>query len=127
MAPLAVRGLKAALNSTGKFKFKVSSPLSAFPWVTRIPESRCSGRFSRYWRRLVHTLSVFYRARVTPKSVSGVVGLAIAQRLSQRYPTKTSFLVERHVRAGEEIRYDCVLDIMPVLANNMVPVLETPK
>ena len=64
---------------------------------------------------------------MTPKSVSGVVGLAIAQRLSQRYPTKTSFLVERHVRAGEEIRYDCVLDIMPVLANNMVPVLETPK
>ncbi|XP_006460122.1 hypothetical protein AGABI2DRAFT_202848 [Agaricus bisporus var. bisporus H97] len=33
----------------------------------------------------------------------GVVGLAIAQRLSQRLPTKTTFLVERHAQAGEEL------------------------
>ncbi|KAJ3569350.1 hypothetical protein NP233_g5104 [Leucocoprinus birnbaumii] len=32
----------------------------------------------------------------------GVVGLAIAQRLSQRFPSKSTFLVERHGRAGEE-------------------------
>lgn len=32
MAPPAVRGLKAALNSTGKFKFKVS--LSLNPWAS---------------------------------------------------------------------------------------------
>lgn len=57
----------------------------------------------------------------------GVVGLAIAQRLSQRFPTKTTFLVERHVRAGEEIRCVCVLDIALVLVHNVVLVLETPK
>ncbi|KAK2466410.1 hypothetical protein APHAL10511_002052 [Amanita phalloides] len=33
----------------------------------------------------------------------GVIGLAIAQRLSRRYPNKTTFLVERHSRPGEEI------------------------
>ncbi|KAF9451751.1 FAD dependent oxidoreductase [Macrolepiota fuliginosa MF-IS2] len=33
----------------------------------------------------------------------GVVGLAIAQRLSQRFPAKSTCLVERHGRAGEEI------------------------
>ncbi|KAF8631166.1 hypothetical protein AX15_002505 [Amanita polypyramis BW_CC] len=33
----------------------------------------------------------------------GIVGLAIAQRLSARYPIKTTFLVERHPRPGEEI------------------------
>ncbi|KAF8974737.1 NAD dehydrogenase [Flammula alnicola] len=32
----------------------------------------------------------------------GVVGLAIAQRLSQRFPSKSTFLLERHTRAGEE-------------------------
>ncbi|KAG6918227.1 hypothetical protein DXG01_015820 [Tephrocybe rancida] len=33
----------------------------------------------------------------------GVIGLAIAQRLSQRFPTRSTCLVERHSRAGEEI------------------------
>ncbi|KAF5387786.1 hypothetical protein D9615_000042 [Tricholomella constricta] len=33
----------------------------------------------------------------------GVVGFAIAQRLSQRFPTRSTCLVERHSRAGEEI------------------------
>ncbi|KAF9569430.1 FAD dependent oxidoreductase [Agrocybe pediades] len=33
----------------------------------------------------------------------GVVGLAVAQRLSQKFPSKSTFLVERHARAGEEI------------------------
>ncbi|KAG8996809.1 hypothetical protein FRB94_001347 [Tulasnella sp. JGI-2019a] len=33
----------------------------------------------------------------------GVVGLAIAQRLSEKYPAKSTYLVERHERAGEEI------------------------
>lgn len=35
----------------------------------------------------------------------GVVGLAIAQRLSQKFHDKSTYLVERHGRAGEEIRY----------------------
>ncbi|KNZ73688.1 L-2-hydroxyglutarate dehydrogenase, mitochondrial [Termitomyces sp. J132] len=45
-----------------------------------------------------------------PKSVvdylvvgGGVVGLAIAQRLAESFPTCSTFLVERHPRAGEEI------------------------
>ncbi|KAI0347411.1 NAD dehydrogenase [Trametopsis cervina] len=33
----------------------------------------------------------------------GVVGLAIARRLSRRFPTKSTFLVERHTSAGQEI------------------------
>lgn len=49
--------------------------------------------------------------RAIPKSALGVVGLAIAQQLSQRFPTKSTFLVERHLRAGEEIRYACVFEI----------------
>ncbi|KAF8138161.1 pyridine nucleotide disulfide oxidoreductase-like protein [Boletus edulis] len=65
---LAVRGLKVALNSTGKFKFK--SPDAAVDFLV---------------------------------IGGGVVGLAIAQRLSERFPTKSTFLVERHGQAGEEI------------------------
>ncbi|TFK29259.1 NAD dehydrogenase [Coprinopsis marcescibilis] len=34
----------------------------------------------------------------------GVVGLAIARRLCQEYPSKSTYVVERHARAGEEIR-----------------------
>ncbi|KAI0832493.1 NAD dehydrogenase [Trametes gibbosa] len=32
----------------------------------------------------------------------GVIGLAVAQRLSQRFPRKSTYLVERHGTAGEE-------------------------
>ncbi|KAF8913729.1 pyridine nucleotide disulfide oxidoreductase-like protein [Gymnopilus junonius] len=32
----------------------------------------------------------------------GVVGLAVAQRLCQRFPSKSTYLLERHARAGEE-------------------------
>ncbi|KAF8558984.1 pyridine nucleotide disulfide oxidoreductase-like protein [Imleria badia] len=67
MAPLAVRGLKAALNSTGKFKFKSPDEVVDFLVIG-----------------------------------GGVVGLAIAQRLSERFPTKSTFLVERHAGPGEE-------------------------
>lgn len=126
MAPLAVRGLKAALNSTGRFKFKVSSPLNALASAldntyTRLPIQRST------FSSLEEVSPVFHRARVIPKLPSGVVGLAIAQRLSQQFPTKTTYLVERHARAGEEIRYAYVLDITKVLAHNMVLVLETLK
>jgi L-2-hydroxyglutarate oxidase LhgO len=34
----------------------------------------------------------------------GVVGLAVAQRLSKIYPNKSTFLAERHEKAGEETR-----------------------
>ncbi|KAF8165094.1 FAD dependent oxidoreductase [Crassisporium funariophilum] len=34
--------------------------------------------------------------------ITGVVGLAVAQRLSQRFPSKSTYLLERHTRAGEE-------------------------
>jgi L-2-hydroxyglutarate oxidase LhgO len=36
----------------------------------------------------------------------GVVGLAVARALSQRFPEKTTILIERHARAGEETRYE---------------------
>jgi len=65
---MQVRGLKAALNSSGRYKFKP-------------PES--------YVDHLVIG--------------GGIVGLAIAQRLAQQFPTKSTFLVERHTSAGEEI------------------------
>ncbi|KAL4075728.1 pyridine nucleotide disulfide oxidoreductase-like protein [Scleroderma citrinum] len=32
----------------------------------------------------------------------GVVGLAVAQRLTQRFPGKSTYLIERHARAGQE-------------------------
>ncbi|KAF9224297.1 pyridine nucleotide disulfide oxidoreductase-like protein [Gyrodon lividus] len=67
MAASVVRGLKAALNSTGKFNFK--SPDAAIDFLV---------------------------------VGGGVVGLAVAQRLSQQFPSKSTYLVERHVRAGEE-------------------------
>lgn len=112
MAPLAVRGLKAALNSAGKFKFKVSPSLNTSLalgcWMTRILESRCSGRLSRYWRRCGHTLFKLHTESLNLQL--GVIGLAIARRLSERFPTKSTFLVERHVRAGEEIRCVYAMD-----------------
>ncbi len=41
--------------------------------------------------------------------------LAIAQRLSQRFPNKSIYLVERHIRAGEETRYEeAVQDVFGV-------------
>lgn len=36
----------------------------------------------------------------------GVIGLAVARALSQRFPEKTTILIERHARAGEETRYE---------------------
>ncbi|TIB00727.1 hypothetical protein E3P94_01970 [Wallemia ichthyophaga] len=32
----------------------------------------------------------------------GVVGLAVAQKLAERFPTRSTYLIERHERAGEE-------------------------
>lgn len=95
-------------------------------WITCILESRCSGRFPRYWRRWDHTLSVFRGSRIISTLPLGVVGLAIAQRLSERFPTKSTFLVERHGQAGEETRYVHIRYAL-VLIHNMGLVLETPK
>ncbi|EIW61298.1 NAD dehydrogenase [Trametes versicolor FP-101664 SS1] len=65
---MQVRGLFAALNSSGKFKFK--APEYAIDHLV---------------------------------IGGGVVGLAVAQRLAQRFPGKSTYLVERHATAGEEI------------------------
>ncbi|KAH7931254.1 pyridine nucleotide disulfide oxidoreductase-like protein [Leucogyrophana mollusca] len=67
MAGMKIRGLTAALNSTGKFKYRDPDAAVDFLVVG-----------------------------------GGVVGLAVAQRLSERFPTKSTYLVERHPRAGEE-------------------------
>ncbi|KAI0081849.1 pyridine nucleotide disulfide oxidoreductase-like protein [Panus rudis PR-1116 ss-1] len=63
-----IRGLKAALNSTGRYRYKN-------------PES------------IVDYLVIG----------GGVVGLSIAQRLSQQFPSKSVYLVERHSKPGQEI------------------------
>uniref|UniRef100_D8PL23 L-2-hydroxyglutarate dehydrogenase, mitochondrial n=1 Tax=Schizophyllum commune (strain H4-8 / FGSC 9210) TaxID=578458 RepID=D8PL23_SCHCM len=63
----AVRGLKAALNDSGRFKFKE-------------PEAA------------VDSIVIG----------GGVVGLAIARRLIQLFPSKSTYLVERHNTVGEE-------------------------
>lgn len=67
MAATKVRGLVAALNSTGYFKYKSPDAVVDFLVVG-----------------------------------GGVVGLAVAQRLSERFPRKSTYLVERHPHAGEE-------------------------
>ncbi|KAH7888036.1 pyridine nucleotide disulfide oxidoreductase-like protein [Phlebopus sp. FC_14] len=67
MTPPAVRGLTAALNSTGRFKYKSPDAVVDFLVIG-----------------------------------GGVIGLALAQKLSQRFPSKSTYLVERHARAGEE-------------------------
>lgn len=67
MAATKVRGLVAALNSTGCFKYKSPDAVVDFLVVG-----------------------------------GGVVGLAVAQRLSERFPRKSTYLVERHPHAGEE-------------------------
>ncbi|KAL1732765.1 FAD dependent oxidoreductase [Schizophyllum commune] len=63
----AVRGLKAALNDSGRFRFKE-------------PEAA------------VDNIVIG----------GGVVGLAIARRLIQLFPSKSTYLVERHNTVGEE-------------------------
>ncbi|EAU84299.1 NAD dehydrogenase [Coprinopsis cinerea okayama7 len=64
----AIRGLKRALNDTGRYRYK--SPELAVDHVV---------------------------------IGGGIVGLAIAQRLCQQFPSKSTYLIERHPRAGEEI------------------------
>ncbi|KAI0796603.1 NAD dehydrogenase [Abortiporus biennis] len=64
---MSVRGLKAVLNGTGKYKYK--NPESAVDFLV---------------------------------VGGGVVGLAVAQRLAERFPAKSTFLVERHTSAGQE-------------------------
>jgi len=65
LAPL--RGFSAALNSTGRFKYKDPDVV-------------------------VDHLIIG----------AGVVGLSIAQALIKRFPNKTTYIVERHEKAGEE-------------------------
>ncbi|KIK65630.1 hypothetical protein GYMLUDRAFT_240136 [Collybiopsis luxurians FD-317 M1] len=63
-----IRGLAAALNSNGRFKYKT-------PQI------------------VVDHLVIG----------AGVVGLAIAQRLCQKFLSKSTYVIDRHERVGEEI------------------------
>ncbi|KAI0772687.1 NAD dehydrogenase [Irpex lacteus] len=78
---MKIRGLPAALNGNGRYKFK--NPESVVDY-------------------LVIGGGTLLRAE-HPQPIPGVVGLAIARRLAQQFPTKTTFLVERHTSAGQEI------------------------
>ncbi|TFK56163.1 NAD dehydrogenase [Heliocybe sulcata] len=80
---MQVRGLTAALNSSGRFKYKVRLPLGMTRWLLK------RGQSPEY---AVDFLVVG----------GGAVGLAIAHRLARRFPDKSTYLVERHPRPGEE-------------------------
>ncbi|KAI6047049.1 pyridine nucleotide disulfide oxidoreductase-like protein [Pisolithus marmoratus] len=67
MSVSRVRGLTAALNSGGKYKYKSPDGVVDFLVIG-----------------------------------GGVIGLAIAHRLVERFPNRSTYLVERHGRAGEE-------------------------
>jgi len=97
-----MRAIKAHLNSAGKYKYKVS--------FRRDPES-CHGKrdISQTPECAVDHLVVgagkyAARDRTSSESDSGVVGLAVAERLTRRFPRRTTYLVERNATSGEEIR-----------------------
>ncbi|OBZ76698.1 L-2-hydroxyglutarate dehydrogenase, mitochondrial [Grifola frondosa] len=81
---MQVRGLTAALNSSGRFKFKARASAG----ITRVT--------------LTPLLQNPEYAVDYLVVGGGVIGLAVAQRLAERFPTKSTILVERHDRAGEE-------------------------
>ncbi|KAH8106146.1 NAD dehydrogenase [Cristinia sonorae] len=64
---MQVRGLKAALNSSGQYGYKKPDSIVDFLVVG-----------------------------------GGVIGLSIAQRLAKRFPSRSTIVVERHGKAGQE-------------------------
>ena len=71
--------------------------------ISTLTAARIGRRFPCRWRRQVTLEENILLAMLI--EFEGVIGLAIAQRLSQRFPACSTVLVERHSRAGEEIRY----------------------
>jgi len=99
-----MRGLIASLNSSGKYAYKAS--VDATSNHSSVSKIRVDDR-PRRWLWIFWLLEEVNNRPWQIYEVTdfvGVVGLAIAQRLSARYPAKTTFLVERHSRPGEEIR-----------------------
>lgn len=102
-----VRGLVAALNASGKYKYKARLEPSRLPPLMTFLLSR-QNRSSTILSSVEvrpENQSIHASYPVAKLAFSGVVGLAIARRLSLSYPDKSTFLVERHSRAGEETRY----------------------
>ena len=84
-----LRGLCIALNSSSKYAFR--------PPEFQIDHLVIGGGMSR-------TLAFSFLARFLHHFLSGVVGLAVARQLALRHPENSTYLVERHNRAGEETR-----------------------
>ena len=104
----AIHGLTRSLNQSGRFKYKVRLLLLLF---STHKTNKCSqepdavvdflvigaGALKQLWALgLSKLISHFF---------AGVVGLAVAQRLSQSFPSRSTCLLERHNRTGEETRY----------------------
>ena len=112
-----IRPLTTTLNNAGRYKSKVRR---------RVPSYKISTRtFSHYPAPKVtrgHSGSHYHRWRYGPKLVisclscqlqlkfscspgtRGVIGLAVARALLQRFPDKSTILIERRTRSGEETR-----------------------
>ena len=102
----AVRGLKAALNDSGRFRFKVIPNLQPSPSKALLADGLDLNHRSQRLRWTIlssgevigHPSNAL--RKLTP--LLGVVGLAIARRLIQLFPSKSTYLVERHNTVGEE-------------------------
>ena len=87
---LNTRWITHSLNSSRKYTFR----LPGF----QIDHLVIGGGMSRTW--LSHSSLCSYH-----HLISGVVGLSVARQLVLRHFEKTTYLVERHNRAGEELRW----------------------
>ena len=85
---MTIRGLAVALNSSGRYAFR--NPEMAVDHLV-------IGAGMYQWIDK-DVLILAYEVHV------GVVGLAVTQRLAQKYPDKSTYLVERNSRVGEETR-----------------------
>ena len=102
----AVRGLKAALNDSGRLRFKVIPNLQPSPFKSLLTDGLDMNHRSQRLRWIIlssgevigHPSNAL--RKLTP--LLGVVGLAIARRLIQLFPNKSTYLVERHNNVGEE-------------------------
>lgn len=103
----ALRGLKAALNSRGQYKYKVDKTV-LWNWVKLecaevafLGSGNGCRSFGRWWWCVQKSANLNLAIMAMPV---GVVGLAIARQLSMTFPEKTTYLVERNSSAGQEIR-----------------------
>ena len=84
------RGLRIALDLSKKYIFRLPE--------VEIDHLVIGGGMSRTWLSRSSLCSYHHL-------ISGVVGLSVARQLVLHHSEKTTYLVERHNRAGEETRW----------------------